>query len=219
MGARPSFGDGDLERDAHDAHCRHLLVLDGEAVVGTYRIVSAMAGATNARFYSASEFDLALLLANGAGRRVMEFGRSCIACTHRTRRTMELLWHGAWATAVADDVALMFGCASLPGSDVGEHAEAFAWLAQNALLPPERDCPPAMNGIDMRHVRFETSARSFSALPPVVKGYLRLGAKVASHAVRDVAFGTTDVLIVLDVSTIAPRYLAHYGKQATRFAV
>ncbi len=219
MGARPSFGNGDMERDSHDAHCRHLLVLDGENVVGTYRIVSAIAGETDAGFYSASEFELAPLLQASAGKRIMEFGRSCIARTHRTRRTMELLWHGAWATAVADDVAVMFGCASLPGCDAGDHAEAFSWLAENALLKPDRDCPPAFEGIDMRTEPLETSARAFAKLPPVIKGYLRLGAKVASHAVRDVAFGTTDVLVVLDVTAIAPRYLTHYGKQATRFAV
>ncbi len=219
MGARPSFDDGEMERDAHDAHCRHLLVFDGGEVVGTYRIVSAIADDAAARFYSASEYDLAPLLNACGDRPVMEFGRSCIARPYRTRRTMELLWHGAWAIAVADDVALMFGCASLPGCDVQDHEEAFAWLAQNALLSPDRDCLPALEGTDMRAARAKTSARSFARLPPVVKGYLRLGSKVASHAVRDVAFGTTDVLIVLDVSTIAPRYLAHYGRQATRFAV
>ena len=149
----------------------------------------------------------------------MEFGRSCIARSHRTRRTMELLWHGAWATAVADRAAIMFGCASLPGCDPAEHREAFAWLSEHALLPPERDCPPASDGIALQSAAIKPSDRSFAALPPVMKGYLRLGAKVASHAVRDVAFGTTDVLVVLDVSTIAPRYLAHYGRQATRFAV
>ncbi len=224
MGARPSFDAGDrergnLERDAHDAQCRHLLVLDEEDVVGTYRIVSAIAGDGAARFYSASEFDLAPLLSASAGKQVMEFGRSCIARPYRTRRTMELLWHGAWATAVADNVAVMFGCASLPGIEIEDHRESFAWLAEHALAEPERDCPAAFDGIDMRDAQTELTSRTFAKLPPVIKGYLRLGAKVASHAVRDVAFGTTDVLIVLDVSAIAPRYLAHYGKQATRFAV
>ena len=218
MGARlnPAGAIRGLDADAFDPLCRHLLVLDGDDIVGTYRIRLDTAS-EQARFYSSGQFDLAPLLAARAGETLMELGRSCIARPYRSRRTMELLWHGAWHCALAGGATTLFGCASLPGSDPAEHRETLGWLASNRLLEVASDCPPRGSNVALANRDAGSAARP-PALPPLLKGYLRLGARLAGHAVPDEAFGTTDVLVVLDVGAINPRYLAHYGADASRFS-
>ena len=214
----PSGLDG-LDADSFDDLCDHLLVLDeaSGAAVATYRLLPADRLVPGERFYSQGEFALAPLLRRHAGARFLELGRSCVAPTHRDRRTLELLWHGTWAYAVERRIDVMFGCASLPGTDAGLHAPALAFLRAHARAEPDwrvRAVPG--RGVPMDG---EADPRALRALPPLLKGYLRLGACIGEEAVVDHAFGTTDVLVLLRRESISRRYLAHYGADASRFAV
>jgi putative hemolysin len=108
----------------------------------------------------------------------------------------------------------MIGCASFEGTDPDVHAEALSFLHHTALAPPEWRCR-AHQG---QHVPMDRIAKdklnpkaALKAIPPLIKGYLRLGAFVGDGAVIDNQFGTTDVLIVLPVEKIDPRYFDHYG--------
>lgn len=212
------------DRDRFDQHCDHLLVIDrssgNEEVVGTYRLLLDKYALVAGGYYSESEFDLSLLKHTNRGKRLMELGRSCILPDYRSKRVMELLWQGTWAYAVNNKIDILFGCASFSGTDPQKHSTALSWLAGNAMLE-SGDCPATVaDSVDLTKVE-DTGAngrRVLAALPPLLKGYLRLGAKVASHAVVDHQFGTTDVLVVLRVADISPRYLAHYGVDASRFA-
>ena len=212
--------------DRFDAYCDHLLVIDrslpdDRKIVGTYRLLHGEQQRKAGQYYSENEFELAPLFATHSGKRFLEVGRSCVRPGHRSRRTMELMWQGIFAFVLRHQIDILFGCASFPGTDPAAHGATLAWLADNAVLPNDSDCPPkgapaiALNGTNNEPL----DARSaFKALPPVLKGYMRLGAKVASHAVIDESFDTMDVLVVLDMAAVNPKYLAHYKADASRFS-
>ena len=211
--------------DAFDAICDHLLVIDHAEtkpkIVGTYRLLRQDVADRYGGFYTASEFDIGPLLAAHPGKRFLELGRSCVARDYRDKRTVELLWHGIWAYVKRYHIDVMFGCASFEGTDPQALAVPLSFLHYNARAEghwqasalPERS-------IAMDLIRPETinSKLALQSLPPLIKGYLRVGAKIGDGAVIDYQFGTTDVLVILPVSAIHPRYIDHYGEDATRFA-
>lgn len=226
MAARPGLiaGMRRLDWDAYDAVCDHLLVVDtakrdesgtGASVVGTYRLLRQDMARRSNGFYSQGEYDIAPLIASNSHLRFLEVGRSCVLKPYRNKRTVELLWHGLWTFVREQKADVMIGCASLPGTDVAAHAMALSFLHHYALAPPEWRCRAHDHlRVDMDRLRKEqVDARAaLKVLPPLVKAYLRLGAFVGDGAVVDTQFGTTDVLIVLPVSRIDPRYFEHFGK-------
>lgn len=214
--------------DTIDRYCDHLLVLDTtlegaalDQIVGTYRLLRQDVAERHDGFYSQSEFDVADLVGRNRGKRFLELGRSCVLPAYRTRRTLEALWQGNWAYALDHGVDVMFGCASFPGDKPQAHALALSFLNQAAAADAEwmvRAISGRGLSLDMMPVEAISPRAALSALPPLIKGYLRLGALVSSEAVIDRAFRTTDVLVVLPVKQISSRYINHYGADATRFA-
>lgn len=214
--------------DTIDRYCDHLLVLDTtlegaalDQIVGTYRLLRQDVAERHDGFYSQSEFDVADLVGRNRGKRFLELGRSCVLPAYRTRRTLEALWQGNWAYALDHGVDVMFGCASFPGDKPQAHALALSFLNQAAAADAEwmvRAISGRGLSLDMMPVEAISPRAALSALPPLIKGYLRLGALVSSEAVIDRAFRTTDVLVVLPVKQISGRYINHYGADATRFA-
>ncbi len=214
--------------DAWDAICDHLLVLDtaieGDAedqIVGTYRLLRQDVAMTNGGFYSSSEFEVADLVARHPDKRFMELGRSCVLPQYRTKRTVELLWQGNWAYALKHRIDVMFGCASFAGAVPEEHALALSYLHHNALAKGRwrvEALPELEHSMDLMPAEAINMRKALAALPPLIKGYLRLGAMVGEGAVVDRAFRTTDVLIVLPIHTISERYRNYYGNDAGRFA-
>ena len=214
--------------DAWDAICDHLLVLDtaieGDAedqIVGTYRLLRQDVAMANGGFYSSSEFEVADLVARHPDKRFMELGRSCVLPQYRTKRTVELLWQGNWAYALKHRIDVMFGCASFPGAVPEEHALALSYLHHNALAKGRwrvEALPELEHSMDLMPAEAINMRKAIAALPPLIKGYLRLGAMIGEGAVVDRAFRTTDVLIVLPIHTISERYRNYYGNDAGRFA-
>jgi putative hemolysin len=214
--------------DSYDTFCDHLLVLDRsiegdseDQIVGTYRLLRQEVAMANGGFYSASEFAIDELLARHPDKRFMELGRSCVLPDYRTKRTVELLWQGNWAYALKHGMGAMFGCASFPGIHPESHALALSFLHHNVAAKDEwavAALPHLARDMDLMPAEAVNPKRALMALPPLIKGYLRLGAMVGSTAVVDKAFNTTDVLIVLPISSISDRYLNYYGADAGRFA-
>lgn len=214
--------------DGWDAVCDHLLVLDTsiegdpeEQIVGTYRLLRQEVAERAGGFYSASEFAIDDLLARHPGKRFMELGRSCVLPEYRTKRTLELLWQGNWAYALKHGVDAMFGCGSFPGVVPEEHALALSFLHHNIRATDEWAVaarPDLYRTMDLMPPEAINPKKALSALPPLIKGYMRLGAMVGDGAVVDHAFHTTDVLIVLPISNISGRYLNYYGADAGRFS-
>jgi L-ornithine Nalpha-acyltransferase len=197
-----------MDADRFDAFCDHLIVVkqtseiaderfrveDGE-MVGTYRLLRQAVAAENGGFYTQSEFDLTPLLESKPELNFLELGRSCVLKPFRTKPVVELLWQGIWNYVL--------------------HASTLDFLAKNCAAPPEwnvRALPERY--IEMRAPDDETidPKSALKALPPLVKGYLRLGCYIGEGAVVDTQFNTTDILIILPVSNINPRYFAHFGQ-------
>ena len=209
--------------DAYDALCDHLLVIDHAArdsqannrpaVVGTYRLLRQVVAEDNGGFYSAGEFDIGDLVARHAGRQFLELGRSCVLAPYRNKRTVELLWYGIHAYILQNRTDVMIGCASLDGTEPKQLALPLSFLHHYARAPE----PWRARALPERYVEMNRMSKelidpksALRVLPPLIKGYLRLGAYIGDGAVIDHEFGTTDVLIVLPVSAISARYLEHF---------
>ena len=227
MNAKPSAAAKLLQRDKDhfDRFCDHLLVLDTSVkphkIVATYRMMLQSQARNAGGFYTQTEYELSDLLAQNSEARFLELGRSCVLADYRNKRTMELLWHGTWSHAVSHKIDIMFGCASFEGTSPELFKSAFGWLNENAQLKPDEKCTPISSGA-IKLSQFDSDQsdlrKAMAQMPTILKGYLRLGAKIGTHAVIDQQFDTTDVLVVLKVADINPRYLAHFGADASRFA-
>jgi len=210
------------DRDRFDLDCHHLLVLDdrnGPLLVGTQRLKTASSEDTSLNFYSQSEFDVESLVLSHKNLTFMELGRSCILPDYRSKRTMELMWQGTWAYAVERQVDVMIGCASFELVQLEAALKSMKFLATNVGV--DQNWHAKVTGkeiIDLKHadvppVDLKTAMRD---MPPLIKGYMRLGARFSHQAVIDQEFGTVDMLVVLCVKEINPRYIKYYGAKAER---
>jgi len=240
MGAHPSAEVAARARDCDsmDACCEHLLVLDNaregaERVVGTYRLIRREHAARHGSFYSESEFDIAPLIAHEG--EILELGRSCIHPDYRTGTVMGVLWKGLAAYMFRHDIKLMFGCASLHGTNIQDHAVALSYLYHHHLAPPQLraralagvsvsmnilpkeafDPDAAFDHLTFNGIRLDPKA-GLASLPPLIKGYLRVGCVIGDGAYIDHQFNTTDVCIIFRTETITDRYLRHYERMAAR---
>jgi len=222
MGARPSARMAATRRDADafDDVADHLLVVDhaigegAEAVVGGYRLIRQEAAARLGRFYSADEYDISTMLAFPG--RVLELGRSCVAREHRGRAAMQLLWRGIAAYVDLHQIGLMFGCASLHGTDPDAVAAELTYLYANHLAPPEirpRALPERYVEMSRLDPAGLDNRRVLASLPPLIKGYLRLGGFVGDGAVIDTEFNTTDVAVVVKTVLVTDKYTRHFERQ------
>ncbi len=218
------------DHDAYDAICDHLLVVDHARdamevngwranrrakVVGTYRLLRQEQAERSLGFYTQAEYDIApLIKAKSPNYKFMELGRSCVLKPYRNKRTLELLWHGLWTYVRAHGIDVMIGCASFPGTDPDAHALALSFLHHHARAPGEWHCQAhghLIQRLDRIPKQDIDPRAALRQMPPLIKGYLRLGAFVGDGAVIDYRFGTTDVLIVLPVEKIDPRYFDRFG--------
>jgi putative hemolysin len=213
------------DEDAFDPIFDHLLVVDrGEPsdgrrwrrskVVGTYRVMRQEVADLYDGFYTQGEYDISSLLRAKPDYRFVELGRSCVLKPYRNKRTLELLWQGVWSYVREHGADVMIGCASFAGTDPRAHAEALSFLHHTALAPEDwRVKAHEHLRVDMNMMPREAiNARAaMKALPPLIKGYLRVGAYVGDGAVIDHQFGTTDVFVIMPVEAIRTRYFAHFG--------
>ncbi len=212
------------DADRFDPVCDHLLVIDraaGDAIVGTYRLLRQDMASAAGGFYSQDEFEIGALSARHPTLRFLELGRSCVLEPYRTKRTIELLWQGIWAYVRRHDIGAMTGCASFTGTIPAAHAAALSFLHHNCRATGDWLVPAVAHRrveMDLMPVEAVDVRTALASMPPLIKGYLRLGAKVGDGCVIDDEFGTTDVFIVLPVSAISERYVNYYGADATRFA-
>ena len=218
------------DKDAFDRICDHLMVIDHAAkpsmsgkqpVVGTYRLLRQDVAKSSGGFYTENEFDIAGLIDRHAGLRFLELGRSCVLPRYRNKRTVELLWHGIWTYVRQHRLDVMIGCASLEGTDPDRLALPLSFLHHYAQAPEAwRASAHPSRRVEMNRMTKEAidPKAALRELPPLIKGYLRLGAFIGDGAVIDHQFGTTDVLIVMPVSAISARYIEHFGVDASRHA-
>jgi putative hemolysin len=219
MGAQPTAEMRRLERDfdVFDPVCEHLLIVDQDhasgapKVVGTYRMLRSSRAEVTAGYYTSGEFDLAPLERYPGEH--LELGRSCVDPDYRKGPVLQLLWKGIADYLVANEISLMFGCASFPGTELGQMTQALSYLdachaAAEAWRPrahPSRYVPMARlsrDSIDLRAAMRE--------IPPLIKGYLRVGGVIGDGAVIDPEFNSVDVCLIVESQQVPAKYVKHY---------
>lgn len=223
MGARPTDEMARQRRDfdEFDAHCDHLIAIDhtlGE-VIGTYRYIRRPTAKILGRFYSEAEYDLSKIVAFPG--EILELGRSCVDARARNHATLQMMWRGNAAYVFHHKIDLMFGCASLPGTDPDALAEELTYLHLRHLAPPAlrvRALPHRYVAMERLPAEAVNPRRALALLPPLVKGYLRLGGFVGDGAVIDQQFNTTDVAVVVQTDLVTEKYYRHYERESAAAA-
>lgn len=207
MGARLSSKDG-YDRDGFDAFCDHLLIRESNTneVVGTYRILSPTMANEAGGYYSAGEFDLSRL--EHLFDRTVEVGRACVHPDYRHGGTITLLWAGLAKYMQMHRYEYMIGCGSIGMADGGHMAASlYNRLQESYMSPPEYRvfprCPLPLEGLN---------TELQVACPPLIKGYLRLGAYICGEPAWDPDFNTADMLIMLPLSRMNKRYATRFMK-------
>lgn len=217
--ASPEMEAAGRDFDDYDPICQHLLVVDTvqDKVIATYRLMREDAAERSPKgFYTAGEYDISAMLKARKGQRLLELGRSCVLKAYRTGPTMQLLWRGLLVYLIKHDIDLMFGCASLPGTDPKALALELSYLHHFHLAPEHervRALPDRYVAMNVMPKEAIDEAEALRALPPLVKGYVRTGAKIGDGAVIDHQFGTTDVFIYFPVASVNPRWISHLKKK------
>jgi len=210
LGARIQTRTPDHDIDLYDPFCEHLIVRESHAdrIVGTYRILSPAAARRVGNYYSENEFYLNRL--HNLRGRMVEVGRSCIHPEHRSGAVITLLWAGLANYMVSNSYDYLIGCASIGMVDGGHNAaNLFVQIAPDYMAPAEYRVFP-QHGLP-----FERLASGQPALvPPLIKGYLRVGAWICGEPAWDPDFNTADLLLLLPMSRMNPRYMRHFIKPA-----
>lgn len=209
------------EIDPYDPFCQHLLVVDQSCVtgqkkiIGTYRLLTLDdARANGISLYTETEYDLSRLKATG--KRIMEVSRSCVLEAYRSKMAINLLWRGISNFVMANNIDYLVGVPSLHGTCLAEHQQTLGYLkafhlAEENVRPKVLDdYYNPMPDIDKSQLDVK---QEFIKLPPLLKGYLRVGAVVADGAYIDHQFNTTDIMIIVEIEKIDPRYLHHYMRK------
>jgi putative hemolysin len=206
MGAHLPENDEGLDIDEFDPYCAHLLVRDLKTlqVIGTYRVLAPHKASQLGRLYSDSEFDLSRI--NHLRPKMVEVGRSCVHEDYRSGAVIMALWSGLGQYMQQHQYEIMLGCASIPMADGGHYAASlYNSLGPEQMAPVEnRAFPKLPLPLDRLNDRLNVEA------PPLIKGYLKLGAKICSAPAWDPNFNTADLLTMLRLSEMNPRYAKHF---------
>lgn len=220
----PAMRESERDFDHFDDVCDHLLVVDRSAhdedgqplVVGTYRLMREEYAKKAGGFYTATEYDIAPMLANmPKGTRYLELGRSCVLKEYRARAsTIQILWRGLLAYAARFSLDVLFGCASFQGTDPEALALPLSYLHHFCAMPPHlkvRARPELFVDMNITPKDAIDQKETLRTLPPLVKGYVRAGCTIGDGAVIDRQFGTTDVFIFLPLASMDSRYKSRFG--------
>lgn len=214
MGARLNAARR-IDRDAFDPYCEHLLVrdLDLGEVVGTYRILSPDAARAAGGYYAEQEFDVRRIASLRDG--LVEVGRSCVHPAYRSGAAILLLWTGLIRYMARNGHTHLFGCASVPMGSGGTEA-ALVWrrLAAGHLGPEEHRVFPLCRLPVEKLMAAHPDAivpPPPGVLPPLIKGYLNIGALVCGEPAWDPDFNTADIPVMLSIQSMNPRYKRHFG--------
>jgi len=195
-----------IDHDRFDPHCRHLLVRDTDTgrVVASTRILTCEEVRHTDGYYSATEFDLGAI--RHLPGRVMEIGRTCVHADYRSGAAIAMLWKGISRFLTAQAYDHLIGCASICLGDGGIQAQAVMQrLRQRHMLPEGQRVTPLLP-FPPRPI----DASLAPIMPPLLKAYLRVGAKIGGEPYWDRDFNVADVFVLLDVSQLDDRYARHF---------
>ncbi|MFP5344814.1 MAG: GNAT family N-acetyltransferase [Gammaproteobacteria bacterium] len=211
MGAKIECEQPGIESDRFDPFCRHLLVRNTETqeVVGCYRILTNTGAIKAGGYYSQQEFDLGRILSLPG--RFMEVGRTCVHPGYRNGAVISLLWAGLARFMVLNKFDYLIGCASIPlGPGMDQVAGIWNALSAKHLTSPDQRVYPkkTLPGLDL------SDAPAAAEIPPLVKGYMRLGAEIGGAPYWDEQFNVADLFILLSIRRLNRRYARHFLHRA-----
>lgn len=201
-------GEGQLDTDAFDARCHHVLIEEQEtgALAGCFRVLSLPDGADLARSYSAQFYDLSALAARPGP--FCELGRFCVAPEWTDPDILRLGWAALTRFVDAAGVLWLIGCSSFAGTGWRSFEEAFALLSARHLAPDDlRPGPRAPETFGFAAVlagRAPDLRAAQAQMPPLLRTYLTMGGWVSDHAVIDRDLGTLHVFTAIDIAAIPP---------------
>jgi putative hemolysin len=225
MGASDSVSmAANLDVDQYDKYCDHLVVVAGNDVVGTYRIlpVGRLEG-TGLTPYCDGEFDLRPIQQR-YGTRILELGRSCVHPDHRNGPVPRMLWRAIFEYARRECASALIGCVSIHGADDWQALLMRKFLRSSGHWHPEFDLQsklPALakgGGSPSAGSVIADSGEYRSEIPPLMRGYMNIGAKICGGPALDVPFATTDFLMLLDLAEVPARTLRMFAVLAERHA-
>ena len=209
-----------LDYDRFDPFCDHLLVRDRASgrLAGTYRMLGSEAAQRAGGFYAESEFDLAPI--KRLRGRILELGRACVDPDYRSGAVISALWGGIFSYIAAGDYDYLIGCGSVPlRPDPRSAAAVCRLLTRTHLSPPNLRvrphrpfCPPVFEPLTLG------DQLTPPTVPPLIKGYLRLGAWVCGAPAWDPDFNVADLLVPLPVARLDARYASHYRRAIAGWA-
>jgi L-ornithine Nalpha-acyltransferase len=201
--------------DQVDNFADHLIVIDKtrknfkNKIIGTYRLMRGDQVSQFGGFYTSAEFDLSNIVNLFKKNEILELGRSCVHKDYRNGTTMNLLWKAIANYINMYDIKILLGCASFPGTDVIKFSNQLSYLKQNHSLPKELSVESLDNNIypiDNYENKNLSEIRIFVKLPPLIKGYLRVGGKVSESFFVDHEFNTIDLCVVVKTDNIDDKY-------------
>ncbi|MGH1484966.1 MAG: GNAT family N-acetyltransferase [Cellvibrionaceae bacterium] len=186
----------------------HVIVVDTRAdeqpkVVGTLRLFFNECLKPGQHFYTEETFDLSRLH-NFYGRS-LELSRFCVDPNGRGGVILMLIWKYAMTFLQDNHIDVMFGCASFSGTDVNQHLPILNYLYQHHLAPEFlRPVPKVDDYIDLKEIYQPDAdwADAQKSVPTLLRGYLKLGAKISDAAIIDSAFNTVYVSIYVETKNM-----------------
>jgi putative hemolysin len=217
--AKPTFTKKiiKLDYDKIDKYADHLIVLDKKntknKIVGTYRLIRGDVAKLFGGYYSSSEFNLINITNNYKDKHILELGRSCVHQDYRNGSIMNLLWKAIAEYVKLYDIKILLGCASFSGIEPTKYSDELSYLRQNFCLPEHLSVESFDKNIYPVYKLKENNSnqlRIFAKLPPLLKGYLRIGGKVSHNFYVDHNFNTIDLCVVVNTSDIDEKYRKKY---------
>jgi putative hemolysin len=206
MGAHLEGPEPGVDEDRFDEHCVHLIARDDNTgeVVGTYRLITPDVAKRLGGYYSEAEFDISRL--DNLRDRLLEVGRSCVHPDYRNGGTIAMLWAALTRFALANGYEYAMGCASISMADGGHvAASVYRTLREKHLSPLEYRVFPRC-GLPMEHLDWNLETE----IPPLIKGYVRIGAQICGEPAWDPDFNTADVFVLMSFSRMSERYLRRF---------
>ena len=208
-----------LDYDKIDKFADHLIVIDSNKkgvknkIVGTYRLLRGDVAAHCCGFYTSSEFDLSKILNSYKNSQILELGRSCVHQNYRNGAIMNLLWKAIAEYVKLYDIKILLGCASFHGTDVMKYTHELSYLRKNFSLPDELSVKSLDKKIYPAYTEINSNnndLRTFVKLPPLIKGYLRIGGRVSHDCFVDYKFNTIDLCVIMTTDNIDEKYKNKY---------
>lgn len=211
-----SAGKYGIDFDEFDEYCLHLLVVDKkeDTVVGTYRLHLGSVANSAKGFYSSREYEIKGIYK--IADKCLELGRTCISPEYRNGTAIVLLWSAIYDLLARAGLSYMLGCVSLEGTDPRTGWGIYEYLKDSGKVCEEYSVKPRPgfklkrpSPKDMEKM-LENKEKIRKSIPPIFKGYLRIGGQICGEPAFDREFGTIDFFIIVDVNKMPERYVKHF---------